>query len=179
MPPLSGRRPLSDQSSPTEGHLVLEIVTDSPEETREVGAIMARNALPGHVYLLVGDLGAGKTCLTQGILRGLGGNEYARSPTFVLTAEYEGRLRLYHFDLYRLESGDELLDLGIDEYFEAGGVCVVEWADRFREWLPADTLDVRISSPGESRRRFSFSGPRGTYGRLMRELASAKSVAPA
>ncbi len=158
---------------------MLEVVTGSPEETREVGAIMARNAMPGHVYLLVGDLGAGKTCLTQGILMGLGGNEYARSPTFVLTAEYEGRLRLYHFDLYRLESASELLDLGIDEYLEAGGVCVIEWADRFREWLPAGALDVSIGSLGESRRRFVFSGPRSTYGGLMRELASAASGAPA
>ena len=156
---------------------MLEIVNDSPEETRELGAVMAKNAIPGHVYLLVGDLGAGKTCLTQGILRGLGGNEYARSPTFVLTAEYEGRLRLYHFDLYRLESGFELLDLGIDEYLEAGGVCVVEWADQFREWLPHDALDVRISSLGESRRRFVFSGPRETYGGLVRELTSASSCA--
>ena len=156
---------------------MLEIVTDSPEDTRELGAVMAKNAIPGHVYLLVGDLGAGKTCLTQGILRGLGGNEYARSPTFVLTAEYEGRLRLYHFDLYRLESGFELLDLGIDEYLEAGGVCVVEWADRFREWLPHAALDVSISSLGPLRRRFVFSGPRETYGGLMEELASAASGA--
>lgn len=156
---------------------MLEIVTDSPEATRDVGAVMARNAVPGHVYLLAGDLGAGKTCLTQGILRGLGGKEYARSPTFVLTAEYEGRLRLYHFDLYRLESGSEFLDLGIDEYLEAGGVCVVEWADRFREWLPSDALDVSIDSLGESRRRFVFSGPRERYGGLMRELASVASGA--
>ncbi len=154
-------------------------MTGSPDDTREVGAIMARNAFPGHVYLLVGDLGAGKTCLTQGILRGLGGNEYARSPTFVLTAEYEGRLRLYHFDLYRLESGSELLDLGIDEYLDAGGVCVVEWADRFREWLPSDALDVGISSLSESRRRFVFSGPRAIYGGLLCELASAASGAAA
>ncbi len=140
---------------------------------------MAKNALPGHVYLLMGDLGAGKTCLTQGILRGLGGTGYARSPTFVLTAEYEGRLRLYHFDLYRLESGAELLDLGVDEYMEAGGVCVVEWADRFREWLPVDALEVRIDSLCESRRRLVFSGSCQTYGSLMRELASAASGAAA
>ena len=173
-----GGRPLPHQSSPIEDHVVLEIVTESPDETREVGAIMARNAAPGHVYLLAGDLGAGKTCLTQGILRGLGGNEYARSPTFVLTAEYEARLRLYHFDLYRLESGAELLDLGIDEYVEAGGVCVVEWADRFRKWLPPDALDVSISSLGESGRRFVFSGPRTIYGGLMRKLSSTMSGAP-
>ncbi len=140
---------------------------------------MARNALPGHVFLLRGELGAGKTCLTQGILFGLGGSEYARSPTFVLTAEYEARLRLYHFDLYRLVSATELLDLGIDEYLDAGGVCVVEWADRFREWLPSDALDVGIDRLGESRRRLVFTGPRRTYGCLLRDLASAASGAAA
>ena len=153
----------------------LTIVTASAGDTRRVGHVIGEQAQPGDVYLLTGPLGAGKTCLTQGILRGLGGNEYARSPTFVLTAEYEGRLRLYHFDLYRLESGFELLDLGIDEYLEAGGVCVVEWADRFREWLPHDALDVSISSLGPSRRQFVFSGPRETYGGLLSKLASAAS----
>ena len=90
----------------------LELTTTGPEETRRVGRVLGEVARPGDVFLLTGELGAGKTCLTQGILRGLGSDETARSPTFVLVSEYSARMTLYHVDLYRLKGGVDVLDLG-------------------------------------------------------------------
>ena len=107
----------------------VEVVTHTAGETQDVGRALGSHAEPGHVYLLFGELGAGKTCLTQGILWGLGGDEFARSPTFVLVSEYTGRIPLYHVDLYRLDSETEVVDLGLDEYLFGDGACAVEWAD--------------------------------------------------
>ena len=84
----------------------------------------------GDIFLLTGDLGTGKTCLTQGIARGLGIEEYAFSPSFVIIREYHGRLPLYHIDFYRLDNIDEIADLGLEEYFYSKGVCVIEWAEK-------------------------------------------------
>ena len=113
--------------------------------------------MPGHVFLLSGGLGAGKTCLTQGILWGLGGEEHARSPTFVLVSRYHARLTLYHVDLYRVDAAEEMDDLGLDEYVYGDGVCVVEWADKAPGMFPEDRLEVRIELLGESTRRLTLS----------------------
>ena len=135
----------------------VKIATASPEETREVGRILGANTGPGQVLALQGELGAGKTTLTQGILWGLGGEGYARSPTFVLVTQYEARVPLYHIDLYRIGSGDEALDLGLDEYFYGDGVCVVEWPDRAPQVIPEARLDVKISTVDESTRELVLS----------------------
>ena len=113
--------------------------------------------MPGHVFLLSGGLGAGKTCLTQGILWGLGGEEHARSPTFVLVSRYRARLTLYHVDLYRVDAAEELDDLGLDEYVYGDGICVVEWADKAPGMFPEERLEVRIELLGESTRRLTLS----------------------
>ena len=110
------------------------------------------------MVLLNGELGAGKTCLTQGILHGLGSDELARSPTFVLIAEYRARIPLYHVDLYRLSSPRHAEDLGIDEYLDSG-VTVVEWADNAREVFPVAALEVRIDHVSEIERRLEFTDP--------------------
>ena len=120
------------------------IVTDSPEETQAVGRRLGEGARPGDVFLLTGPLGAGKTCLTQGIAWGLGVVEYARSPTFVIMTRYRGRLTLYHFDLYRINDPMEAWDLGLDEQLFGDGACVVEWADRAEEIFPEDCLWVHL-----------------------------------
>ena len=104
----------------------MNIVTQSPEVTRELGRRIGELARPGDVYLLTGNLGAGKTCLTQGIAWGLGIDDYAMSPTFIIVRELYGRLPLYHIDLYRLDRIEESIDLGLDEYFLGGGVSVEE-----------------------------------------------------
>ena len=106
------------------------IVSHSAEETLRIGAELGERLQPGDALLLTGDLGAGKTTLTQGIALGLGVAERPRSPTFVMATEYHGRLPLYHLDLYRVDELAELGDLGLDEYLNGDGVTVVEWADR-------------------------------------------------
>ena len=109
----------------------------SPAETAALGARLARDAAPGEVWALVGDLGAGKTHFVQGVAAGLGASAGVTSPTFTLVHEYTGgRLPLFHFDLYRLRSAEEALDLGWEEYLDAGGLVVVEWADKFPALLP-------------------------------------------
>ena len=131
----------------------LRLQTATPEETHAVGRRLGEQARPGDVFLLTGPLGAGKTCLTQGIAWGLGVSEYARSPTFVIMTRYRGRLTLYHFDLYRINDPLEAWDLGLDEQLFGDGACVVEWADRAEEVFPPDCLwiDLDYAEDGEGR----------------------------
>jgi tRNA threonylcarbamoyladenosine biosynthesis protein TsaE len=145
----------------------VDIVTNSADETRRVGKILGELARPGEVFLLVGDLGSGKTTLTQGILWGLGGEEYARSPTFVLVSEYEGRLTLYHVDLYRLSAADDSYDLGLDEYLDSDGLCVVEWADKAPHQFSNEHLKVNMRRLGDTTRRLSFSCGTAGYERYL------------
>ncbi len=146
----------------------VETITRSPEETQRIGRALGANALPGQVFLLVGSLGAGKTCLTQGVLWGLGAEEeYARSPTFVLVAQYQGRLTLYHIDLYRLGTPGEVLELGLDEYLYGDGLCVVEWADKGLDLFPKDHLTIQIEHVAETARRLTLStSAQGYFGVL-------------
>ena len=118
----------------------------SPEETRRLAARLAEALAPGDVILLMGDLGAGKTCFVQGLARGLGIPEgEVSSPTFILIQEYPGgRLPLYHVDLYRLQPEEALEDLGLEEFLEAGGVTVVEWGDRLAGYFPEPRLEVYL-----------------------------------
>ena len=132
-------------------------MTYGPEQTQALGRALGAAARAGDVFLLAGVLGAGKTCLTQGILWGLGLDEYARSPTFVLVAEYRARLTLYHLDLYRLDSIDEVEALGLDEYLYGDGVCVVEWADKAPGAFPPEHLFIRLEVLDESTRRIRLA----------------------
>ena len=134
----------------------LAVTTHSTDETQELGTLLGTSAQPGDVYLLLGTLGAGKTCLTQGILHGLGSDELARSPTFVLIAEHRARLTLYHMDLYRLDSAFEIADLGLDEYLYGDGLCVVEWADKALDQFPIDHLRVEIEVVSDTERRITM-----------------------
>ena len=134
------------------------ITSIGPDHTRALGRVVGEHAATGDVVLLNGELGAGKTCLTQGILHGLGSDELARSPTFVLIAEYRARIPLYHVDLYRLSSPRHAEDLGIEEYLDQG-VTVVEWADNAREVFPVDALEVIIDHVSEIERRLKFTDP--------------------
>ena len=152
----------------------VEVVTHTPEETQAVGRTLGLHAEPGHVYLLFGELGAGKTCLTQGILWGLGGDEHARSPTFVLVAEYTGRIPLYHVDLYRLGAESEVVDLGLDEYLFGDGACAVEWADRAKDYLDdVPSLEVRFERLGEHDRRLTVSANDSRYDAVVEAVTGA------
>lgn len=125
---------------------LIEARPDSPEAMEALGRETGRTAAAGGVFALVGGLGAGKTHWTKGFVAGTGSDAGVTSPTFGLVHQYDGPgLVTYHFDFYRLESPAELLALGWDEYLEAGGVVVVEWADRFPELLPPDSRWIRFS----------------------------------
>lgn len=123
------------------------IISKSPEETIEVGIRLAEELRSGDVLALCGDLGAGKTHFTKGLVQGLGGDpDEVCSPTFTLVHEYRGgRLPVFHFDLYRLESARELSGVGWEDYLDEDGVMVVEWAEKFVERLPAGTRFVRFT----------------------------------
>ena len=148
----------------------LRLVTKSPEETQEVGKALGRAARPGDVFLLSGGLGVGKTCLTQGIAWGLGVQEHAHSPTFVLVTQYQGRLTLYHVDLYRLDDVEEVLDLGLDEYLYGQGVCVVEWAEKAPEAFPPTHLSVHLEETGETHRALHLTSEATRYCELLTHL---------
>jgi len=137
---------------------LFSIQTESPGETQKVGEIIGRNARPGDIFLLTGPLGAGKTCLCQGIAQGLDVPENLRSPTFVLMTRHQGRLVLHHLDLYRINDPWEAWDLGLDEQLMGDGVCVVEWADKAAELFPAESCWIELDyGPGESCRRLTIS----------------------
>ncbi|MGC1275158.1 MAG: tRNA (adenosine(37)-N6)-threonylcarbamoyltransferase complex ATPase subunit type 1 TsaE [Planctomycetaceae bacterium] len=134
----------------------------SEADTDTLGRRLADAVEPGLVVGLVGDLGAGKTRLVRAIATALGADPDAvNSPTFVLIQRYEARLPVFHFDTYRLRDADEFADLGPDEYFDAGGVCFVEWADRVVDLLPDDRLNVEIRATGATTRliRLTATGP--------------------
>jgi tRNA threonylcarbamoyladenosine biosynthesis protein TsaE len=123
----------------------LELQLNSSDETLKLGEIIGKSLNPGSIIALVGDLGAGKTVLVKGIAKGLGVDEEPNSPTFVIMNSYEGRIPLYHFDLYRLSDEEELLGIGYDEYFFGNGVAAVEWADRVKEIFPEHTIKIEIN----------------------------------
>ncbi len=152
-----------------------ELITYNPEQTQALGKVLGAAARTGDVFLLEGALGAGKTCLTQGVVWGLGGDEYARSPTFVLMAEYRARLTLYHIDLYRLDSIDEIEDLGLDEYLRGQGVCVVEWADKARGLFPDEHVSIRLEIVDENTRRISLAAEDARHRSLIDVAVAAVS----
>ena len=120
------------------------VQTSSPEATQAVGRALGGMLRAGDVVLLSGSLGAGKTCLTQGVAWGLGVREHARSPTFVLANEYAGRLPVFHLDLYRIEGADEALDMGLDEYLNGDAVTIIEWAEKAQDAMPREHLLVEL-----------------------------------
>ena len=132
----------------------MEFVTNSAAETRELGRRLAEKLQPGNVIAFTGDLGAGKTAFTGGIADGLGVTDRVTSPTYNIVNEYEGgRLPLFHFDLYRLESADELFDIGWEDYLSRGGICAVEWSERAEEALEEEPILVCIERGAEENQR--------------------------
>ena len=125
--------------------------TGSAEETEQLGERIGRALKPGAVVALIGELGAGKTILTKGIARGLEVSDLVHSPTFTFIHEHNGRVPVYHFDLYRLESAEQIEDLGYEDYFYGPGVTIIEWAEKIADLLPPDRLEIRIS--GEDAQR--------------------------
>jgi len=156
----------------------LVLKSQGPEETLEICRVLGGDLRGGDVVALIGELGSGKTCLTQGIASGLGVPESYRvaSPTFTLINEYPGReFVLYHLDVYRLAGCDDLDDFGYSECMSGGGVMVIEWADKVREAVPPDALFVVMTYMDESIRRIELSGRRDRIGLLERTLKEGGS----
>ena len=128
----------------------MEYLSHSPAETESIGETLGAQLRPGTVLAYRGDLGMGKTAFTRGLARGLGCAGRVTSPTFTIVNEYEGRIPLFHFDMYRLHDSDDLFDIGWEDYLERGGVCAVEWSERIDDALPEDTLFVTIARHPES-----------------------------
>ena len=134
--------------------------TQTPGETQNIGKEIGKQLRQGDLVALIGDLGTGKTCLTQGIARGVGvySNQIVNSPSYTLINEYAGKIPIYHVDLYRLQNHDEILDLGLDEYLKGNGICIIEWADKLGSlqidhtriqitWLSEMTREIEIQIP--------------------------------
>ena len=131
-----------------------KMILRSEQEVNEYGIRLGREARPGQVIALTGDLGAGKTTLTKAIAEGLGIREMITSPTFTIVKEYRsGRLPLFHFDVYRIGDINEMYELGYEEYFFGEGVCVIEWADLIDELIPEDALRISIAYGGSEGER--------------------------
>ena len=152
-----------------------ELISYSPEQTQKFGVRIGELALAGDTLLLVGALGTGKTCLTQGIAWGLNIKEYALSPSFVIVRELYGRLPLYHIDLYRLDHIEEIAELGLDDYLYGNGVCVIEWAEKGLNILPAEHLLIRINYLADTERSFQLK-PNGK--RYLEMATQLKNLSP-
>lgn len=127
----------------------MQFLSHSTQETEAIGEELAQKLRGGDVLAFTGSLGMGKTAFTRGLARGLGCRGRVTSPTFTIVNEYEGRTPLFHFDMYRLGSSDELFDIGWDDYLARGGVCAVEWSGRVSDALPEDTIFVDIARTDE------------------------------
>ena len=136
----------------------MEFITNSPEQTEEVGAALGKILKAGTVLAYEGDLGAGKTAFTRGLARGLGASDMVTSPTYTIVNEYlSGRIPLFHFDMYRLASADDLWDIGWEDYLDRGGVCAVEWSENVEDAMDG-AVRIRIEKHGEETRRITIEG---------------------
>lgn len=149
----------------------LQLISHSPEQTQRLGLHLGELAQASDVFLLTGNLGSGKTCLTQGIAWGLGIKEYAFSPSFIIVREYYGRLPLYHIDFYRLDHIEEIVDLGLEEYLYGNGVCVVEWAEKGIGVLPQENLLINLSYISDADRSLSLEPKGERYSQLLKSFS--------
>ena len=157
-----------------------EYSSNCPEDTLLIGRKTGEAAKPGEVYALVGDLGVGKTVFTKGFAQGLGIEEAVSSPTFTILQIYEeGRIPLYHFDVYRIEEPEEMEEVGFDEYIDGDGVCLIEWAGRIAELLPPDVIVVRIEKDlgrGLDFRKITLRRPEKCEQTVEKETNAAKCM---
>ena len=136
-------------------------ITNSEAETEALGAKIAESLPDGAVVAFFGELGSGKTAFVRGMARGMGIDTLVNSPTFTIVNEYEGARRLFHFDMYRLGSADELFDIGWDDYLARGGVCAVEWSENVAEAFDGSEIIVRFAKTGGDGRRITIEGGSG------------------
>ena len=132
-------------------------ITNNEHETILEGEKLGKTLKPGAVVALYGELGAGKTAFTRGLAQGLGIEMHVSSPTFTIVNEYLGDIPLFHFDMYRLETENELFDIGWDDYLERGGVCAVEWSEKVPSAFPPNTISVKIENRGNGKRHLTIN----------------------
>ncbi|MGE5677612.1 MAG: tRNA (adenosine(37)-N6)-threonylcarbamoyltransferase complex ATPase subunit type 1 TsaE [Pseudomonadota bacterium] len=150
---------------------MLKYLTQSTEETSKIGEQLGKLVGIGNIICLSGDLGAGKTAFTKGIAKGLGVADYVTSPTYTIINEYEGRLPLYHFDVYRLNDVEEMYELGYEEYFFGDGVVVLEWADIVKEIIPKERLWITIlNSKGDDTREIIMEATGEAYDKILKGM---------
>ena len=156
---------------------MLKFHTESAEETAGIGEQLGRLLGPGSIVCLSGDLGAGKTAFTQGLARGLGVKDYVTSPTYTIINEYEGRVPLYHFDVYRLNDVEEMYELGYEEYFFGDGVVVLEWADMVSDIIPEDRLWITIlNTKGDNSREIIMEPAGEAYEAIVKGMESNENT---
>jgi len=149
----------------------VRLISHSPAETIAIGCGLGKLLQPGDIVCLAGGLGAGKTCLARGIAMGLGADgARVSSPTFVLAQEYRGRIPMYHIDLYRLKSADEVEDAGLDEYIGGDGAAVIEWPEVYGPLMNADRLTVEIATAADFERELILAAQGDRYMRILEEM---------
>ena len=160
--------------SPVSRDHTLDIISHSVAQTQRFGARLGELSQPGDVICLEGDLGSGKTCFVQGLGRGLAIIEDINSPTFILANEHRGgRLPLYHLDIYRMDTANEALGIGLDDYLSGDGVCVIEWAEKIRSALPAERLWITFRHLGEAKRGLFIEATGARYLELLRKFKTS------
>lgn len=148
----------------------LTIITKIPEETKSLGKEVGKLAKPGDLLAFYGELGAGKTCFIQGISQELEVKDYVTSPSFTIVNEYQGKIPIYHFDLFRLNT-EEILELGYEEYFYGEGLTVIEWAEKIEQLLPKEHLKIDIKFKDFYERTISFISQGDRFDKLLKELS--------
>lgn len=150
---------------------MFQVTTVTPEETKALGFKLGKAVEAGDIICLKGDLGAGKTLFSKGLAQGLGiAEEEVSSPTFTLINEYDGRLPMYHMDIYRLDDEESIEGLGLEEYFYGQGVTLVEWADKLGELAPQEALFIEIDNLEENKRQITFNPAGSRYHKLLEEI---------
>ena len=125
--------------------MIKNIYLNNDQETREIGFKLGKLLKPGSIVCLIGDLGAGKTTMTQSLAEALEVDDYITSPTFTIVNQYEGKMPLYHFDVYRIGCSEEMYDIGFEEYINGDGVCIIEWANIIEDILPDEYLKIELN----------------------------------
>jgi tRNA threonylcarbamoyladenosine biosynthesis protein TsaE len=148
----------------------LTIITKIPEETKNLGKEVGKLAKPGDLLAFYGELGVGKTCFIQGISQELEVKDYVTSPSFTIVNEYQGKIPIYHFDLFRLNT-EEILELGYEEYFYGEGLTVIEWAEKIEQLLPKEHLKIDIKFKDLYERTISFISQGDRFDKLLKELS--------
>jgi len=154
----------------------LTIITKSPEETKNLGKEVSKLAKPGDLFAFYGELGAGKTCFIQGISRGLEVKDYVTSPSFTIINEYQGKIPIFHFDLFRLNNAEEILELGYEEYFYGEGLTVIEWAEKIGQLLPKEHLKIDIKFKDRYKRAITFIPQGDRFNNFLEELSRIENI---